>query len=285
MTMTTFNEEQRRAIEAGGVVFVSAGAGTGKTRVLVERYARAVLERGLQPDRILAITYTERAAAELAARIRLRLDEAGREEQARALDGAWIATIHGFCGRILRRHALQAGLDPAFVVLDAAAADLMRTESYESALRELALTRDDILDLVTAYGEDRLRTLIDGTHERLRTAGHPLRFEPAPAGDLAAAIERARTAAQGLANTFGPGVRLDESRARAQALADLLEHPPEPAVLAALPDHASRGRLEVAGDYDAALADLERTARDAVFEGLRPLLDELLQAFASSARS
>ena len=75
-------------------------------------------------------------------------------------------------------------------------------------------------------------------------------------------------------------MRLDESRARAQALADLLEHPPEPAVLAALPRPASRGRLEVARDYDAALADLERTARDAVFEGLRPLLDELLQAFA-----
>jgi len=133
MSATTFNAEQRRAIEAGGVVFVSAGAGTGKTRVLVERYARAVLERGLQPDRILAITYTERAAAELGARIRLRLDEAGLPQQARALDGAWISTIHGFCGRILRRHALQAGLDPAFVVLDAAAADLMRSESYESA--------------------------------------------------------------------------------------------------------------------------------------------------------
>ena len=58
----------------------------------------------------------------------MRLDEAGRDEQARALDGAWISTIHGFCGRVLRRHALQAGLDPAFVVLDAAAADLMRAE-------------------------------------------------------------------------------------------------------------------------------------------------------------
>ena len=64
-------------------------------------------------------------------------------------------------------------------------------------------------------------------------------------------------------------------------LAELLEHPPQPAVLAALSDHASRGRLEVARDYDAALADLERAARDAVFEELRPLLDELLQAFAA----
>ncbi len=280
-TTTAFNEEQRRAIEAGGVVFVSAGAGTGKTRVLVERFARAVLDRGLQPDRILAITYTERAAAELAARIRTRLDEEGRDELARALDGAWISTIHGFCGRVLRRHALQAGLDPAFVVLDPAAADLMRAESYDAALRELADTRDEVLDLVTSYGEDRLRHLIDGTHERLRTAGHPLRFDAAPAASLSDAIETAREAALALARRVGPGVRLDESRARALALAELLEHPPEPAVLAALPDHASRGRLEVAADYDAALAELERAARDAVFESLRPLLDDLLQAFAN----
>ncbi|MDX6377904.1 MAG: hypothetical protein QOE98_2207, partial [Gaiellaceae bacterium] len=281
MSTTTFNEEQRRAIEAGGVVFVSAGAGTGKTRVLVERFARAVLDRGLSPDRILAITYTERAAAELAARIRTRLDEEGQDDLARALDGAWISTIHGFCGRILRRHALQAGLDPAFVVLDPAAADLLRAESYDAALRAMARARDDVLDLVTAYGEDRLRTLIDGTHERLRTAGHPLRFDPAPAASLPDAIDTARTAALALAATLGPGVRLEESRARALALAELLEHPPEPAVLAALPDHASRGRLEVAGPYDAALAELERAARDAVFENLRPLLDELLQAFAA----
>ena len=281
VSTTAFNEEQRRAIEAGGVVFVSAGAGTGKTRVLVERFARAVLDRGLSPDKILAITYTERAAAELAARIRLRLDEEGEGELARALDGAWISTIHGFCGRILRRHALQAGLDPAFVVLDPAAADLMRAESYDTALREMAKAREDVLDLVTAYGEDRLRTLIDGTHERLRTAGHPLRFDPAPAASLPDAIDKARTAALALARTLGPGVRLEESRARALALAELLEHPPHPSVLAALPDHASRGRLEVAGDYDAALAELERAARDAVFEDLRPLLDELLQAFAN----
>ena len=280
MSSTAFNEEQRRAIEAGGVVFVSAGAGTGKTRVLVERFARAVLDRGVQPDRILAITYTERAAAELAARIRMRLDEEGQDDLARALDGAWISTIHGFCGRILRRHALQAGLDPAFLVLDPAAADLMRAESYDGALRRLAAAREDVLDLVTAYGEDRLRTLIDGTHERLRTAGHPLRFDAAPAASLREAIDAARVAALALAATLGPGLRLEESRARALALAELLEHPPEPVVLAALPDHASRGRLEVAGDYDGALAELERAARDAVFENLRPLLDELLQAFA-----
>ena len=64
------NEEQLAAIDARGLVFVSAGAGTGKTTVLVERFVRAVCDRGLDVDSVLAITYTERAAGELRGRIR-----------------------------------------------------------------------------------------------------------------------------------------------------------------------------------------------------------------------
>ena len=64
------NPEQRAAIDARGHVFVSAGAGTGKTLVLVERFANAVCEEGLDVESVLVITYTERAAGELRARIR-----------------------------------------------------------------------------------------------------------------------------------------------------------------------------------------------------------------------
>ena len=67
---TSPNREQLRAIEEPGVVFVSAGAGTGKTTVIVERFCRAVCERGVDVDSILVITYTERAAGELRGRIR-----------------------------------------------------------------------------------------------------------------------------------------------------------------------------------------------------------------------
>src|SRR5438067_3569601 len=90
--------EQDAAIGAPGLVFVSAGAGTGKTKVLVERFARAV-EAGADVASILVITYTERAAAELRTRIRARLAELGRTDLTRELDGAWISTIHGFCLR------------------------------------------------------------------------------------------------------------------------------------------------------------------------------------------
>src|ERR1700741_2035489 len=103
------NEQQLAAVEAGGEVFVSAGAGTGKTAVLVERVVRAVCDRGMDVDSILVITYTRRAAAELRTRIRAAFAERGRHDLARELDGAWISTIHGFCSRLLRSHPLEAG--------------------------------------------------------------------------------------------------------------------------------------------------------------------------------
>ena len=65
------NEQQRAAVDATGEVFVSAGAGTGKTAVLVERFVRAVCDRGLDVDSILVITYTRRAAGELRLQIPL----------------------------------------------------------------------------------------------------------------------------------------------------------------------------------------------------------------------
>ena len=89
--MNAPNPEQTAAIEAPGVVFVSAGAGTGKTTMLVERFVRAVCEGGLDIDSLLAITYTERAAGELRDRIRERLAASGRPELARETTVASIA--------------------------------------------------------------------------------------------------------------------------------------------------------------------------------------------------
>ena len=75
--------------------------------MLVERFVRAVCDRGLDVDSILVITYTRRAAGELRTRIRAAFTERDRPDLARELDGAWISTIHGFCARVLRAHALQ----------------------------------------------------------------------------------------------------------------------------------------------------------------------------------
>jgi hypothetical protein len=136
------NEEQLAAVEADGSVFVAAGAGTGKTSVLVERYVRAVCERGIDVESILVITYTRKAAGELRTRIRAALRERGRPDLARELDGAWISTIHGFCARLLRAHPFSAGLDPRFRELEDAGAAVLRGEAFDRALHEFCAGGD-----------------------------------------------------------------------------------------------------------------------------------------------
>ena len=135
-TRSGLNDEQLAAVEASGTVFVSAGAGTGKTSVLVERYVRAVCDRGLDVDSILVITYTRKAAGELRSRIRAALVERGRHDLARELDGAWISTIHGFCNRLLKAHPFAVGLDPRFRELEDAGAAVLRGEAFERALAD-----------------------------------------------------------------------------------------------------------------------------------------------------
>src|SRR5207249_7971413 len=85
------NVEQQRAVDARGLVFVSAGAGTGKTKVLVERFARAVCDEGIDVESILVITYTEKAAGELRSRIRAGLVERGQIGRASCREGGEVS--------------------------------------------------------------------------------------------------------------------------------------------------------------------------------------------------
>ena len=156
------NREQLRAIEEPGVVFVSAGAGTGKTTVIVERFCRAVCERGLEVDSILVITYTERAAGELRGRIRRRLHELERHDLARDLDAAWISTIHGFCHRLLKAHPFAAGIDPRFRVLDESQGRVLRGEAFREALEEFCGGGDEErMQLLASYGARRLKLQVE----------------------------------------------------------------------------------------------------------------------------
>jgi superfamily I DNA/RNA helicase len=97
---------------------VSAGAGSGKTTVLVERFIDLVQRDGVSPLEILAITFTEKAAAEMKERIVTRFEQRGDVANRRQAEAAYISTIHGFCSRILREHPLAAHLDPSFRVMD-----------------------------------------------------------------------------------------------------------------------------------------------------------------------
>ncbi len=164
--------EQQRAIDArDGNLLLDASAGSGKTSVLVERFARAVVDDGVDVAAILAITFTEKAAAEMRERIRARLRALGAEEQARATEAAFISTIHGFCARVLRAQALRAGIDPEFTVLDEPDTRGLAAAAFDRALEEIAGSGAAGTALVASYRPDQLRFAILGTHAELRSRG------------------------------------------------------------------------------------------------------------------
>ena len=274
---TPLNEQQRAAVEATGEVFVSAGAGTGKTAVLVERVVRAILDRGLDVDSILVITYTRRAAGELRTRIRAALAERGRHDLARELDGAWISTIHGFCARLLRAYPLAAGLDPRFRDLDDAQGAVLRSEAFGAALSEF-LAGDDQqrLELLATYGSAGLRRMLTTVYETLRAAGRDLDLAVAPRPELAERVEELRDCARKLA--ADPDATEAQVRAATELLA-LLERDTRPDRLMSLSGFKARG--DRAAAYGEALAAVEQAALDEAAARDRALLQELLDAFAA----
>ncbi|HEX3692297.1 MAG TPA: UvrD-helicase domain-containing protein [Solirubrobacteraceae bacterium] len=166
------DEQERAASRRQGSLLLAAGAGSGKTAVLVERFARAVVEDRIAPGRILAITFTERAAGELRERLRARLLELGERELARQAEAAFVSTFHGFCARMLRAHPLQAGIEPSFRVLDETFATRLQRRAFASALAGfLAGEREPAVELAGAYGADPLRGMVLGAYAQLRSQG------------------------------------------------------------------------------------------------------------------
>jgi ATP-dependent exoDNAse (exonuclease V) beta subunit len=210
--------EQAAAIAIGGRdVLLEAGAGTGKTGVMVDRYCRLVCDEMLSPDSILAFTFTDKAAAELRQRIRAELArraELGSERAAALLagiGGAWVTTIHGFCNRLLAAHPVAAGIDPGFRVLDTPEAARAAREAFDRALAEFLEVGEPIspgmeeksahqqrsrVELVAAYDIEQLRSLISGIHDELRSRGEALPSLPEPPdGDPGEALRLAAEAA------------------------------------------------------------------------------------------
>jgi DNA helicase II / ATP-dependent DNA helicase PcrA len=109
--LSQLNAAQREAVETvDGPLLVLAGAGTGKTRVLITRFAHILLTGRAFPNQVLAVTFTNRAAREMRDRISAILG--------RPVEGLWLGTFHALCARMLRRHAEQVGLSPNFTILD-----------------------------------------------------------------------------------------------------------------------------------------------------------------------
>jgi ATP-dependent helicase/nuclease subunit A len=176
------SETQRAAVEdRSSHVLVSAGAGSGKTTLLVAYFVHALIDDGVPAEDMVAVTFTRKAAAELSTRIRSQLVNCGREDLARAVELSSIGTIHSLCRRLIKGRALEAGVDPAFSVLESDAADMLKLEVLDRVWAEVVESADEshlgILALHTS-----LRNEIIPLYDRLRNLGNlrPNVVVPAP---------------------------------------------------------------------------------------------------------
>ena len=139
--------QQEAALARGLDIVVTAGAGSGKTSTLVARYA-SLLAEGMDLRRVVAITFSEKAAREMRSRIRRTLAELADARQTEEehqfwvdlnarMDSARISTIHSLCAEILRAHPAEAGVDPKFEVVEESLTTALRAQVVEDTLATL----------------------------------------------------------------------------------------------------------------------------------------------------
>ncbi|MDE8703069.1 UvrD-helicase domain-containing protein [Adlercreutzia equolifaciens] len=157
MNLDQCTDAQRRVVTTlDAPLMVAAGAGSGKTFTLTQRVAYALSPQGSEApyltsvDELLAITFTKKAAAELKSRIKGLLLAEGLTEEALKTDEAWVTTIHGMASRILREHALEIGIDPAFEVVEDAEAEELLDEALEQVIVRSRESNDpEVTELLT----------------------------------------------------------------------------------------------------------------------------------------
>ncbi len=191
--------QRQAARRQGQDVCLVAGPGSGKTRVLIERFRWLVDECGASPLDILAITFTEKAATEIKQRLVRSFDH--RSEIRAQIERAYVSTVHGFCARLLREHAIAAGLDPQFTVLEATESQAELEQAAHAALDRLFDARPAefgrLVDAIDAPG--RLAAALMESYWAMRTAGRTVAElrgcsegpPPVTLASLAAAVRRA----------------------------------------------------------------------------------------------
>jgi ATP-dependent helicase/nuclease subunit A len=194
LLLMSLSEHQKSAVERTNQdVCVVAGPGSGKTRVLIERFAWLVEFHNVDPGRILAITFTEKAAAEIKERLIERFKNS--PEHREAIERAWVSTIDGFCARLLQENAIAAAISPDFGVLEQPTAERLARESAEECLDELFAEFPEqmrrlleALDLSTdddfnSRKPDLAASLLD-VYESMRISGVDQLPSPEPSEDL-----------------------------------------------------------------------------------------------------
>ena len=195
---------------------VVAGPGSGKTTVLVERYRALVEDHRIDPRNILAITFTEKAAANMKSRLaELFAHDAIR---LREVEAGYVSTIHGFCARVLRDNAIAAGIDPRFSVMDAREAEDLQYSCLNSALDELVEhRRAEALELIEVLQDPRLAGDLRNAYDGIRSAGKTIADvrampNPGPQADPRDAAARLRELLANWPQTLTPTRRTQRSQ-------------------------------------------------------------------------
>ncbi len=260
------NPQQSAVERTNQDVCVVAGPGSGKTRVLIERFAWLVEFHNLNPARILAITFTEKAATEIEERLIKRFSN--NPEHRESIERAWVSTIDGFCSRLLQENAIAAGLAPNFAVLEQTQADRLVRDSVEEAL-----------DQLFEENPQDMRRLLEALD---LSTGDDLR-KPDLAASLLDIYQSMRIAG---ADEFPQIQHLDNLWPEAQRLArDILDDRGKPATdtpqllawaadFLALPPSLSKQHFAVAGGFKAHLGRIGKSRVD----DARALKNEILPA-------
>lgn len=155
--MSELKKEQREAVfHDEGNVLVSASAGSGKTHVMIERLIRIVSEKKAKVSEILAVTFTEAAAAEMKEKLKKalvkKINEGADElaEELTEVSSADVCTLHAFCAALLRRYFFAAGVSPDFKIADEDDASELKNESADEVFRELYEKKEEGFLAVTA---------------------------------------------------------------------------------------------------------------------------------------
>lgn len=154
--LSHLNKEQKAAVTAPpGNMLVVAGAGTGKTRVLVSRVVWLLMQEQVKPRQILAVTFTNKAATEM----RERIADSGVPEL--QLSGLWVGTFHSICARFLRAYSNQAGLQPNFLIMDTQAQEELvkkcLTPEQQKIIKEKKITCGRLASKISSLKEKGIR--------------------------------------------------------------------------------------------------------------------------------
>lgn len=167
--MTSLTEQQTRAVvSVDRNVLVSAGAGSGKTHVLVERYIELLRKNAeMSVSNIVAVTYTRKAAAEMRSRLKAKIAQlqmiSSVEEKPRwnqcysEIDGARIVTIHSLCESILKAFPVDAAIDPQFEIVDDVGQSQLLRNAIDKAFREVIDDSAEELELLLEQNIEDLR--------------------------------------------------------------------------------------------------------------------------------